>query len=72
MTVVRALASHIADNPPYAARMTKRLLREGQSMSLESLLQLSTVMQSLAHATADHKETVTALIEKRTPKSGGS
>jgi len=72
MPAARELAERIAANPPYAVRMTKRLLREGQSMSLESLLQLSAAMQSLAHATADHKEAVAAFIEKRKPKFGGT
>ena len=72
MAATRDLANRIAANPPYAVRMTKRLLREGQSMSLESLLQLSAAMQSLAHATADHKEAVAAFIAKRTPKFGGN
>lgn len=67
MSAARDLANRIAVNPPYAVRMTKRLLREGQSMSLESLLHFSAAMQSLAHATADHKEAVAAFIEKRTP-----
>lgn len=72
MQAARDLAKRIAVNPPYAVRMTKRLLREGQSMSLESLLQMSAAMQSLAHATADHKEAVAAFIEKRTPNFEGS
>lgn len=72
MAATRDLANRIAANPPYAVRMTKRLLREGQSMSLESLLQLSAAMQSLAHATADHKEAVAAFIAKRAPKFGGN
>ncbi len=71
MPAARALAQRIAVNPPHAVRMTKRLLREGQSMSLESLLHLSAAMQSLAHATADHKEAVAAFNEKRPPKFGG-
>jgi len=72
MAAARELAERIAANPPYAVRMTKRLLREGQSMSLESLLQLSGAMQSLAHATADHKEAVAAFIEKRPPQFNGN
>ena len=71
INAARELAGRIAANPPHAVRMTKRLLREGQSMSLESLLQLSAAMQSLAHATADHKEAVAAFIEKRKPQFAG-
>jgi enoyl-CoA hydratase/carnithine racemase len=53
-------------------RMTKRLMREGQHMRLESLLELSGALQSLAHATQDHKEAVSAFIEKRKPNFTGT
>ncbi len=68
----RKLAARIAANPPHAVRMTKRLIREGQHVQLATLLELSAAMQSLAHATADHKEAVAAFIEKRKPEFGGS
>lgn len=64
----RALASKIAANPGAVLRMTKRLLREGERSSLESLLEISASYQALAHKTADHREAVTAFIEKRTPQ----
>lgn len=70
MAEAGALAARIAVNPPYAVRMTKRLLMEGRSLSLESLLQLSASMQALAHATDDHKEAVAAFLEKRPPRFG--
>ena len=47
--------------------MTKRLLREGQHMRLESLLELSASFQALAHKTEQHAEAVNAFIEKRPP-----
>jgi enoyl-CoA hydratase/carnithine racemase len=52
--------------------MTKRLIREGQHVQLATLLELSAAMQSLAHATADHKEAVAAFLEKRKPQFDGS
>jgi len=64
----RALASKIAANPGAVLRMTKRLLREGERSSLDSLLEISASYQALAHKTADHREAVTAFIEKRTPQ----
>jgi len=67
----RKLAARIAANPPHAVRMTKRLIREGQHVQLATLLELSAAMQSLAHATADHKEAVSAFLEKRKPEFGG-
>ncbi|MNC94830.1 enoyl-CoA hydratase [compost metagenome] len=52
--------------------MTKRLLREGRNVQLATLLELSAAMQSLAHATADHKEAVAAFLEKRKPEFKGN
>jgi enoyl-CoA hydratase/carnithine racemase len=66
-----ALARRIAANPPQAVRLTKRLIREGRHTRLDTLLEMSAVMQSLVHATADHREAVTAFVEKRTPKFTG-
>ena len=68
LPTARALAGKIAANPGAVMRMTKRLLREGQHASLESLLELSAGYQAIAHKTADHREAVTAFIEKRAPR----
>jgi enoyl-CoA hydratase/carnithine racemase len=67
----KALARRIAGNPSHALRMTKRLLREGQHMRLDSLLELSASFQALAHYTEDHQEAVRAFLEKRTPEYTG-
>ena len=48
--------------------MTKRLLREGQHVRLETLLEMSAGFQALAHKTRQHKEAVLAFIEKRSLK----
>ena len=63
----QALALRIAKNPGSILRMTKRLLREGQNMRLESLLEMSAGFQAIAHKTPQHKEAVMAFIEKRPP-----
>lgn len=68
MAEARKLAAKIAANPGGVLRMTKRLLREGQSSTLESLLELSAGYQAIAHKTADHEEAVRAFMEKRAPK----
>jgi enoyl-CoA hydratase/carnithine racemase len=60
-----ALARRIAANPSHALRLTKRLLREGQHMRLDSLLEMSASFQALAHYTDDHHEAVNAFLEKR-------
>jgi enoyl-CoA hydratase/carnithine racemase len=67
MQAANTLAARIAANPGPALRMTKRLLREGQHMRLDSLLELSAAFQSLAHQTEDHHEAVAAALEKRKP-----
>ncbi|MCY1438049.1 1,2-epoxyphenylacetyl-CoA isomerase [compost metagenome] len=63
----QALARRIASNPGHALRLTKRLLREGQHMRLDSLLELSAAYQALAHHTEDHQEAVSAFVDKRDP-----
>ena len=68
MDEARALAAKIAANPGGVLRMTKRLLREGQNSTLESLLEMSAGYQAIAHKTADHEEAVRAFMEKRAPK----
>jgi enoyl-CoA hydratase/carnithine racemase len=59
------LARRIAANPGHALRMTKRLLREGQHVRLDTLLELSAGFQALAHKTSQHEEAVNAFLEKR-------
>jgi enoyl-CoA hydratase/carnithine racemase len=62
------LARKITANPGAVLRMTKRLLREGERSSLESLLELSAGYQAIAHKTAAHKEAVMSFVEKRPAK----
>ena len=59
------LAERIAANPGHALRLTKKLLREGQHLRLDSLLEMSAAYQALAHHTEDHAESVNAFLEKR-------
>ena len=65
------LAARIAANPGPALRLTKRLLREGQHMRLDSLLEMSAAYQALAHHTEDHAEAVSAFLGKREPQYQG-
>lgn len=67
----QALAQRIAANPSHALRLTKRLLREGQHMRLDSLLELSAAFQALSHHTDDHLEAVNAFLDKRAPAYTG-
>ncbi len=65
-------ARRIARNPPRQLRMTKRLMREGTNTTLDQLLELSAVIQGAMHHTQDHREAVSALLEKREAVFDGS
>jgi len=67
MGAAKELARKIAANPPQALRAAKRLLRDGQRMTLPEMLELASTIQGEMHQTADHMEAVTALLEKRAP-----
>jgi enoyl-CoA hydratase/carnithine racemase len=67
MDAARAIAARVAANPPQAVRMTRRLLREAWKAKLDAVLELSAAMQAVAHTTADHKEALAAMREKRKP-----
>jgi enoyl-CoA hydratase/carnithine racemase len=62
------VARKIAANPGGVLRMTKRLLREGEQASLDSLLEISASYQAIAHMEPDHHEAVRAFVEKRAAK----
>lgn len=65
------LASRIADKPPQALRMTKRLLKTAQKMELPEFLEHCALMQGICHNTEDHLEAVNAFVEKRPPNYHG-
>jgi enoyl-CoA hydratase/carnithine racemase len=62
------LAQRIAANPGHSLRMTKRLLREGQKVGLETMLEMAAGFQALAHQTRHHEEAVKAFEQKRKPE----
>lgn len=67
LSSARETATAIASNPPHAVRLAKRLLREALHTRLDTLLEMSAAYQALAHQTNDHREAVSAFLEKRTP-----
>lgn len=71
MQAARAMAAKIAANPPHAMRLTKRLLRQGWTSTLDAHLDVAATMQALAHATRDHNEAIAAFKEKRKPDFTG-
>ncbi len=67
LPTAQQLARRIARNPGNVLRMTKRLMREGQHMRIESLLQMSAGLQVIAHKSPQHLEAINAFVEKREP-----
>lgn len=66
------MAARIAANPWRTVRLTKRLLRESDGMSLATSLEFAAAYQALAHYTPDHDEAVVAFLEKRKPVFTGA
>lgn len=66
-----ALATRIAAMPPHALRLTKRMMRQGETMSYDAALDLAASTQPLMHQTQDHIEGLNALLEKREGKFTG-
>lgn len=65
MTAAHDLAERIAANPGGVLRMTKRLIREGQTLDLDALLEMSADLQAVAHHTDEHREAVASMLGGR-------
>jgi enoyl-CoA hydratase/carnithine racemase len=68
MTEAMALARRIAANPSHSLRLTKRLLRDSQHVSLPIALELASSAQALVQHTHDQYEAVSAFLDKRPPQ----
>lgn len=67
MEEARGLAAKICRQPPGVLRMTKKLMRDGQSESFATVMERSAACQGRAHHTADHAEALASFFEKRQP-----
>ena len=72
MTEAMVLAQKIALQPPHALRLAKSLLKQGQTASYDTLMEMSAAAQAISHLTDDHMEGVDAILEKRAPVFKGS
>ena len=71
MDEARKLAGRIAAQPVHSLRLTKRLLRDSQQVSLPIALELASSLQALVQHTKDQHEAVLAFNERRKPKFEG-
>ena len=68
---VRELAREIAAAAPLAVRMVKKSLYRGGGHTLEEMLDYESLNQGITFGTADAREGVSAVIEKREPQFVG-
>jgi 2-(1,2-epoxy-1,2-dihydrophenyl)acetyl-CoA isomerase len=71
MEQVRAIAKELAAKPTRAIALIKQATEYATTHTLEQSLDYEADMQELAGRTADHKEGVTAFLEKRAPSYRG-
>jgi enoyl-CoA hydratase/carnithine racemase len=64
-------ARRLAAGPPLALSMTKKLLNDSLSMSLDQALEAEGMAQTVNFGTADTAEAMAAFLEKRDPKFSG-
>ena len=68
---VRAFAREVADAAPLAVRMVKKSIYRGVSHTLDEMLDYESLNQGFTFTTADAREGVSAILEKREPKFQG-
>lgn len=62
------LAKRIAQQPPKATRLTKRLMKMAQRMELKDFLDLCAVFQGMSHNEPEHLEAVQKMMESMTKR----
>jgi enoyl-CoA hydratase len=67
----RALAQELADGPPWAIRWTKLSVNKAVKDQFNLIMDMSYALEMCTFQTQDHREAVTAFVEKRKPKFTG-
>jgi enoyl-CoA hydratase/carnithine racemase len=71
MMSARALADRLAEGPPIAIRLTKRMMYKQRTMELDNALEDAAMATLVANYTEDVKEGTAAFHEKRKPRFKG-
>ena len=71
MATAQEMASQIASLPPLALAVSKRALQQGAENDFDAAVQTETFGLEYLFKTQDHKEAVTAFLEKRDPQFQG-
>ena len=69
---VAELATRLADGPPLAQSLTKRLLDNSAQLTLPQALEAEAQAQIVNFGTKDTAEAMLAFVEGREPRFGGS
>lgn len=67
----KALAEMVVQYPPAAIRKSKRLLKDARDVTLEEHLDQAAIWQGVLQQMDDHREAISAILEKRAPKFTG-
>jgi 2-(1,2-epoxy-1,2-dihydrophenyl)acetyl-CoA isomerase len=65
LPAARALADELAALPPLALRLTKRAAYRSHDLDVDAALELAAAYQGISQNTADHREAVAAMLDKR-------
>ena len=65
MQTAQTMAEQVAQQSAEALRAAKRLMRHGQNADFATVMEMSANAQALMHLSEDHKEAVSAMLEKR-------
>jgi enoyl-CoA hydratase/carnithine racemase len=65
------MARGVAGFPPRSGRLNKRLIMQSLNLTLNDCLELFAAYQAIVQSTADQKEAVAALLEKRARRYTG-
>ena len=71
MDRARALAQKLAEGPPIAIRLTKRMMYKQRTMELDNALEDAAMATLVSNYTEDVKEGTAAFHEKRKPRFQG-
>jgi 2-(1,2-epoxy-1,2-dihydrophenyl)acetyl-CoA isomerase len=71
MYAARKLATRLAEGPPIAIRLTKRMMYKQRTMELDNALEDAAMATLVSNYTEDVKEGTAAFHEKRKPRFQG-
>ena len=71
LPAAHALAAELAALPPLALRLTKRAAYRSHDLDVDAALELAAAYQGMSQNTADHREAVAAMLERRPARFTG-